>query len=346
MEKKLPLYEMMIGDTIQDDEEVDFIALVEYPAIQKNFLAFKDQFVEPGATESKEEFLPRCIEYVINEGKESYQAVAICSNMWEGRFQEDSYSDYPQSAKDNAERGIRLNEEIGNKCATQVGKVRATQIMKGEPLSIETIRRTYSYLSRAAEYYNPEDTEACGTISYLLWGGEPMLRWAESKMNQEDFQAVGFNKFNIQNPEQRIVTGPLMIADLPIYRRDADEEYYVTFSAAEIKKIVQRFFKKGYQSKVNVEHSTPVDGVFMFESYIIDREKGIMPPKGFEEVSNGSWFGSFKVENEKIWEEVKAGTFKGFSVEGLFRYEKTNQVITEEEQIMNQIFKILSQIEQ
>lgn len=345
MDKKLPLYEMMIGDTTDSEEEVDFIALVEYPAIQKNFLAFKDQFVEPGANESKEEFLPRCIEYVINEGKESEQAVAICYNLWEGRFVEDSYTDYPQSAKDNAERGIRLNEEQGNKCATQVGKVRATQIMKGEPLSRETIRRTYSYLSRAAEYYKPEDTEACGTISYLLWGGEPMLRWAESKMNQEDFQAVGFNKFNIQNPEQRIVTGPLMIADLPIYRRDQDEEYYVTFSAAEIKKIVQRFFKKGYQSKVNVEHSTPVDGVFMFESYIIDREKGIMPPKGFEEISNGSWFGSFKVENEKIWEEVKAGTFKGFSVEGLFRYEKTNKVVTEEEQIMAQIFKILAQIE-
>ena len=345
MEKKIPLYQMMIGDAIEDDEEVDFIALVEYPAIQKNFLAFKDQFVEPAPNESKEEFLPRCIEYVINEGKESEQAVAICSNMWEGRFQEDSYSDYPQSAKDNAERGIRLNEEIGNRCATQVGKVRATQIMKGEALSKETIRRTYSYLSRAAEYYKPEDTEACGTISYLLWGGEPMLRWAESKMNQDDFQAVGFNQFNIQNPEQRIVTGALMIADLPIYRRDADEEYYVTFSAAEIKKIVQRFFKKGYQSRVNVEHSTPVDGVFMFESYIIDREKGIMPPNGFEEVSDGSWFGSFKVENEKIWEEVKAGTFKGFSVEGLFRYEKTNKVITEEEQIMSQIFKILSQIE-
>jgi len=336
---------MMIGDAIEDDEEVDFIALVEYPAIQKNFLAFKDQFVEPAPNESKEEFLPRCIEYVINEGKESEQAVAICSNMWEGRFQEDSYSDYPQSAKDNAERGIRLNEEIGNRCATQVGKVRATQIMKGEPLSRETIRRTYSYLSRAADDYKPEDTEACGTISYLLWGGEPMLRWAESKMNQDDFQAVGLNQFSIENPEQKIVTGPLMIADLPIYRRDADEEYYVTFSAAEIKKIVQRFFKKGYQSKVNVEHSTPVDGVFMFESYIIDREKGIMPPKGFEEVSDGSWFGSFKVENEKIWEEVKAGTFKGFSVEGLFRYEKTNKVITEEEQIMSQIFKILSQIE-
>jgi hypothetical protein len=384
MDKKLPLYEMMIGDAIEDDEEVDFIALVEYPAIQKNFLAFSQQFVEPSQGESKEDFLPRCIEYVINEGKESEQAVAICSNIWEQNFTkiqviickecghswdyqeggkepytchmcgynnkeelaEDSYNDYPQSAKDNAERGIRLNEEIGNKCATQVGKVRATQIMKGEPLSRETIRRTYSYLSRAAEYYKPEDSAACGTISYLLWGGEPMLRWAESKMNQDDFRSVGFNQFSIENPEQKIVTGPLMIADLPIYRRENDEEYYVTFSAAEIKKIVQRFFKKGYQSKVNVEHSTPVDGVFMFESYIIDREKGIMPPKGYEEISNGSWFGSFKVENEKIWEEVKAGTFKGFSVEGLFRYEKTNRVITEEEQIMSQIFKILSQIEQ
>jgi hypothetical protein len=302
MDKKLPLYEMMISDTPEGEEEVDFIALVEYPAIQKNFLAFNEQF-------------------------------------------EESYNDYPQSAKDNAERGIRLNEEIGNKCATQVGKVRATQIMKGEMLSRETIQRTYSYLSRAAEYYNPDDTEACGTISYLLWGGEPMLRWAESKMNQEDFRSVGVNKFSIQNQEQKIVTGPLMIADLPIYRRDGEEEYYVTFSAEEIKKIVQRFFKKGYQAKVNVEHSTPVDGVFMFESYIIDREKGVLPPKGFEEVSDGSWFGSFKVENEKIWEEVKAGTFKGFSVEGLFKYEKTNKVVTEEEQIMAQIFKILQQIE-
>ena len=112
MDKKLPLYEMMIGDTTESEEEVDFIALVEYPAIQKNFLAFKDQFVEPGATESKEEFLPRCIEYVINEGKESEQAVAICLNLWEGRFQEDSYTDYPQSAKDNAEKAKVLKKEV------------------------------------------------------------------------------------------------------------------------------------------------------------------------------------------------------------------------------------------
>ena len=152
--------------------------------------------------------------------------------------------------------------------------------------------------------------------------------------------------FAVQDEEQRIVSGPLMIADLPIYRKDDEGEYYVLFTAEEIKKIVQRFFKKGYQAKVNIEHGKQAEGVYMFESYIIDKERGVNPPKGFEDVANGSWFGSFKVENEKLWGQVKAGTFKGFSVEGLFRYEKAGSIMQKEEQIMAQIFKILSQIEQ
>ena len=96
-----------------------------------------------------------------------------------------SYSDYPQAVRDAAERGIRLNEEVGNKCATQVGKIRAQQLANGEAVTILTVKRMYSYLSRAAEYYNPNDDQACGTISYLLWGGEPALRWAERILRQE-----------------------------------------------------------------------------------------------------------------------------------------------------------------
>jgi hypothetical protein len=152
--------------------------------------------------------------------------------------------------------------------------------------------------------------------------------------------------FAVKDEDQRIVSGPLMIADLPIYRRDEDGEYYVMFTGEQIKKIVQRFFKKGYQAKVNIEHGKKAEGVYMFESYIIDRERGVNPPTGFEDVANGSWFGSFKVENDKLWGEVKAGTFKGFSVEGLFRYEKAGMIVQKEEQIMAQIFKILSQVEQ
>ena len=96
----------------------------------------------------------------------------------------ESYSDYPDAVKNNAQRGIDLNKEVNNKCATDVGKIRARQLAQGKPISENTIKRMYSYLSRAEEYYDESDTKACGTISYLLWGGKAAKRWAESKLKE------------------------------------------------------------------------------------------------------------------------------------------------------------------
>jgi len=96
----------------------------------------------------------------------------------------ESYSDYPDAVKNNAKRGLELNEAVNNKCATQVGKVRAQQLAQGKPVSEDTIKRMYSYLSRAEEYYDESDTKACGTISYLLWGGKAAKRWSESKLKE------------------------------------------------------------------------------------------------------------------------------------------------------------------
>ena len=97
-----------------------------------------------------------------------------------------SFSDYPKSVKNNAKRGIELNKKVNNKCATQVGKVRARQLANGEPVSMETIKRMFSYLSRAEEYYKTGDTKACGYISYLLWGGKSAKSWAESKIKENE----------------------------------------------------------------------------------------------------------------------------------------------------------------
>jgi hypothetical protein len=102
----------------------------------------------------------------------------------DGKIEMESYSDYPDSVKNNAKRGIELNKKVNNKCATDVGKIRAQQLSKGKPISVSTIKRMYSYLSRAEEYYNPSDTKACGTISYLLWGGKSAKTWALSKLKQ------------------------------------------------------------------------------------------------------------------------------------------------------------------
>jgi hypothetical protein len=100
------------------------------------------------------------------------------------KFLMQSYRDYPDSVKNNAKRGIELNERNGNKCATQTGKIRAQQLSKGEAISVETIKRMYSYLSRAEEYYDENDTKACGTISYLLWGGKSALGWSRNKLRE------------------------------------------------------------------------------------------------------------------------------------------------------------------
>ena len=96
-----------------------------------------------------------------------------------------SYTDYPKGATANAERAIIENEERGNKCATQTGKVRAQQIAARRPLSYKTVKRVYSYLSRA-KTYNTGDYNDCGTISYNLWGGDEMLRWAKKIIQREN----------------------------------------------------------------------------------------------------------------------------------------------------------------
>ena len=100
------------------------------------------------------------------------------------RVEMESYSDYGSGISNNAKKGIELNDKNNNKCATPVGKVRAQQLAKGEPISVETIKRMYSYLSRAETYYDESDMNACGTISYLLWGGKAALSYSRNKLRE------------------------------------------------------------------------------------------------------------------------------------------------------------------
>jgi len=97
----------------------------------------------------------------------------------------ESYSDYGDGVANNAKRGIELNEKNGNKCATPVGKVRAQQLAQKRPISVETIKRMYSYLSRAEGYYDNADSQNdCAVISFLLWGGKAGLGYSRNKLRE------------------------------------------------------------------------------------------------------------------------------------------------------------------
>ena len=116
--------------------------------------------------------------------QESEEMLSAIKELLSEEIKLETYNDYPQAVVNNAKRGIELNKKVNNKCATLVGKNRARQLVAKEKLSVSTIKRLYSYLSRAEEYYDEGDSKACGTISYLLWGGKAAKRWAESKLKQ------------------------------------------------------------------------------------------------------------------------------------------------------------------
>jgi hypothetical protein len=139
---------------------------------------------------------------------------------------------------------------------------------------------------------------------------------------------VGFYAFNDQqaqsfavvNEEERVVVGPAMIPDKKIFRRDEDgTEYEVFFTKDTIRIIAEKFFKKGFQNNGNEMHNSakPVDMVF-FQSWIADESKGIPKMKQFESLPDGTWFLGAKINSDEAWAKVKDGTFRGFSVEGMF----------------------------
>ena len=140
---------------------------------------------------------------------------------------------------------------------------------------------------------------------------------------------VGFLKFEEQKPielqfndDKHIITGVAMLADTPIYRNNERYgEHYVVFSKQTIRNIVEKYSKFGLQNLVNIEHSQEryVNDIFMIESYLIDKERGIVPNE-FSDIPDGSWIVSFKVNNVAVWDEIKAGKVSGFSIEGLFEY--------------------------
>jgi hypothetical protein len=448
MEKELPIYRLDIVEDLESNVEVDFVALVDRPAIEKSFLKFDeddeclmyvDEFAKVGergairksdkapksdtpnknpkgegtakgdasgkrgakVTEEQEKTLQNkvdefnekesntkngratlgALKSVFQRGLGAYNTShspkVKSAEQWafarvnaflyllkNGRPQNakytsdydllpnshpkademsadfKSYSDYPDSVSNNAKAALKWAEENGwGSCGTPVGKQRANQLAKGEPISYETIKRMYSFLSRHKENAQKSKGygDGCGQLMYDAWGGASALSWAEAKIKSIERQS-----FAIQDEEEKIISGVLMLAETPIYRNDTNGEYYVVFTKNTIKKIAQKYFKKGYQNNVNLMHDSGqvMEGITMFESWIVDENRGIKPMKGFEDVKDGSWFGSFKVENDEVWQMIKDGKIQGFSVEGIFNYKTQSK----EEKMMQDIIDILKSV--
>lgn len=139
--------------------------------------------------------------------------------------------------------------------------------------------------------------------------------------------------YAVEDEDRRIVRGVIMRANFPIYRRDPDGfEYYVIYHADTIREMAERYLAESRQNRVDTMHDgNEVTGVQMVQWFIKDTAAGINP-QGFDaDIADGSLFAEFHVTDDALWEQVKAGTFRGFSLEGFFdmRPETGQQTIDE-----------------
>lgn len=407
----MKIVELLI-DELDKLSGFDAVALVEQPAIEADFMAFKEVDIEdliafeiikqemqekfvtrlPG--ESKESYMERCIPKLKSEGYDQDQSIAICLDTFkiteedfesiiddgkplfdtveeaervakelgcEGHhvhtidgqdwympckehsdltdellenYQFETYTDYPKQATENAKIALRWADENGwGSCGTPVGKARANQLAKGEPISEETIARMAAF-ARHRENGQKELGDGCGRLMWLAWGGDAGVDWAQRKLRQireeltsvekqgETFAFTGTDtKHNFAlNVDEQVVVGPLMIPDKLIMRLDENNDpYYVFFSKETVRAIANKMMRSKLLDKMNIEHNSddPVKG-FMMESWIIeDSMRDKSQTYGFD-LPVGTWMGMYKVENEDVWEMVKQQKLKGFSIEGFF----------------------------
>lgn len=122
--------------------------------------------------------------------------------------------------------------------------------------------------------------------------------------------------YQVENDEKRLVRGVVMRADFPIYRYHPQMgEYYIIYKPEQIRIMAEKYLAEKRQNDVNVMHDSDVEGVQMVQYFI--KGNGVSV-EGFDDIADGSLFAEFHILNDEVWESVKEGSYRGFSLEGVF----------------------------
>lgn len=142
------------------------------------------------------------------------------------------------------------------------------------------------------------------------------------------------------NDEKHMVYGAVLRPDFPIYRNDGENEYYLEFTSESIERMARDYMMNYRQGNVTIQHEEYANEVFMVESWIkqdMDKDKSVSV--GLDKsLPIGTWFCGFYVNNNDVWERIKSGELKGFSVEAMIDLEDFAKVKKEDEFEMNESF--------
>ena len=151
--------------------------------------------------------------------------------------------------------------------------------------------------------------------------GVEAISVVENPAIEEDFVALKSQEIKLAevDKEKRILMGALLVPNKPIYRRNGEDEYYIYFSKDTVEKASQMYLMQGNQNNSTLEHQYELNGLSLVESWIVEDKTHEKSVKYGMDLPIGTWMGSVKVNNDKVWTEfVKTGKVKGFSIEGYF----------------------------
>ena len=127
--------------------------------------------------------------------------------------------------------------------------------------------------------------------------------------------------YSIENEEEHIITGVIMLANTPIYRRDETGfEFNIVYTPETIKLMSEKMLKDMAHNQIDIQHDgniLPAGTVNLVEVYIKNSEKGIAP-NFLKDIPDGSLIGSYKIHDDVLWNACKEGNLHGFSLAGYF----------------------------
>jgi len=225
-------------------------------------------------------------------------------------------------APDSQKGGLSASEAKAEGVGS--GVVRARDIINGN-LSLDTVKRIYSFLSRSRQHYKPKERTASGgltpgTQAYLSWGGSAGLAWSRSILRQEGI---------IKSYTKEITEEDLNTADVPpafAYKMEDnlnEDLMQATFivmvpdevdlhgditSAEEIRKSCHSFNK--HSRTANLFHLAKTDTFEFAESYIAPTDFIL----GDKFVKKGTWVCTVQCLDKGLWELIKSGEICGVSI--------------------------------
>jgi len=161
----------------------------------------------------------------------------------------------------------------------------------------------------------------------------------ENPAIESDFIALKKQEFKLAeiDKEKRLIMGAALIPNKPIYRQNEDQEYYIYFSKTTVRKASELFFIRGNQNNATLEHQLELKGLTAVESWIVESEQDKSRMYDLN-VPMGTWMVSMKVLNDEVWEQVKSGVVKGFSIEGYLadKLQRPNEPIKDKAEVKAQ----------